>query len=37
MDGGQHYMGFFCVQRKDDNGANNEPSWKDFLGVILGR
>ena len=30
-------MGFFCVQRKDDNGANNEPSWKDFLGIILGR
>ena len=37
MDGGQHYMGFFCVDRKDDNGANYEPSWKDFLEVILGR
>lgn len=30
-------MGFFCVDRKDDNGANHEPSWKDFLEVILGR
>ena len=30
-------MGFFCVDIKDDNGANYEPSWKDFLEVILGR
>lgn len=30
-------MGFFGVQRKDDNSANHEPSWKDFLGIISGR